>query len=267
MLWQYPASSHGRKQSRSPPSLQSLCGCQDGLDNANAKLKGIRAKVKELQDRVEALEESLMKATEDKNNAVAQAEKTQTKTKLANTTNPVWIIQIAAAAREREGEDAGDAGRCGPAGTGGGPPPPGRPPPPGPRGGGGGGGGGAAAGGGVRLGGGAGVAARDGGEHDAGGGGPARAAGGGRGGPEPGVRQARAVRAAQGGRQQARLHCHRVPARRGAGRPAGAPHQGRRRHRRPAVRAGGRRRDGRQPGEECMRPRREGRRTDGEKKR
>ena len=65
MLWQYPASSHGRRPSR------SLCGCQHGLDNANANLKGIRAKVKELQDRVEALEENLMKATEDKNNAVA----------------------------------------------------------------------------------------------------------------------------------------------------------------------------------------------------
>jgi hypothetical protein len=35
-------------------------------------LTGIRAKVKELQDKVAALEESFMKATEDKNAAIAQ---------------------------------------------------------------------------------------------------------------------------------------------------------------------------------------------------
>jgi hypothetical protein len=35
-------------------------------------LSGIRAKVRELQERVAALEESFMKATEDKNAAIAQ---------------------------------------------------------------------------------------------------------------------------------------------------------------------------------------------------
>lgn len=47
-------------------------------------LQGIRAKVKELNDRVVDLEESLMKATEDKNNAIAQAEKTAKKAGLAD---------------------------------------------------------------------------------------------------------------------------------------------------------------------------------------
>lgn len=45
---------------------------------------GIRAKVKELNDRVADLETSLMKATEDKNNAIAQAEKTARKAGLAD---------------------------------------------------------------------------------------------------------------------------------------------------------------------------------------
>ena len=45
---------------------------------------GIRAKVRELNDRVAALEESLMKATEDKNQAIAQAEKTAKKAGLAD---------------------------------------------------------------------------------------------------------------------------------------------------------------------------------------
>lgn len=54
------------------------------LETANKKLAGIRAKVKELQDRVAALEEGLMKATEDKNNAIAQAERTSRKASLAD---------------------------------------------------------------------------------------------------------------------------------------------------------------------------------------
>ena len=66
------------------PKRAKLAEANKKLDNANSKLKGIRAKVKELQDRVEALEDNLMKATEDKNNAVAQAAKTQTKAKLAD---------------------------------------------------------------------------------------------------------------------------------------------------------------------------------------
>jgi dynein heavy chain, axonemal len=54
------------------------------LEGANKKLAGIRAKVKELQDRVAALEEGLMKATADKNAAIAQAEKTGRKAQLAD---------------------------------------------------------------------------------------------------------------------------------------------------------------------------------------
>ena len=42
------------------------------LEGAERKLTGIRAKVAELNAKVAALEANLMKATEDKNNAVAQ---------------------------------------------------------------------------------------------------------------------------------------------------------------------------------------------------
>jgi dynein heavy chain len=66
------------------PKRANLNEANKKLESANKKLSGIRAKVKELQDRVAALEENLMKATEDKNNAVAQAEKTATKAKLAD---------------------------------------------------------------------------------------------------------------------------------------------------------------------------------------
>lgn len=42
------------------------------LASAEKKLSGIRAKVADLRAKVAALEENLMKATEDKNNAIAQ---------------------------------------------------------------------------------------------------------------------------------------------------------------------------------------------------
>ncbi|KAL0038617.1 hypothetical protein WJX79_000048 [Trebouxia sp. C0005] len=66
------------------PKRAALAEANKRLDGANKKLTGIRAKVKELKDRVASLEDSLMKATEDKNNAIAQAEKTATKAKLAD---------------------------------------------------------------------------------------------------------------------------------------------------------------------------------------
>lgn len=66
------------------PKRAALAEANRKLDGANKKLSGIRAKVKELQDRVAALEEGLMKATVDKNNAIAQAEKTQRKAGLAD---------------------------------------------------------------------------------------------------------------------------------------------------------------------------------------
>lgn len=65
------------------PKRAALADANKRLDGANKKLTGIRAKVKDLQDRVALLEESLMKATEDKNNAVAQAERTSNKAALA----------------------------------------------------------------------------------------------------------------------------------------------------------------------------------------
>eukprot|EP00882_Tetradesmus_deserticola_P034001 GHRQ01038890.1.p1 GENE.GHRQ01038890.1~~GHRQ01038890.1.p1 ORF type:complete len:302 (+),score=95.15 GHRQ01038890.1:252-1157(+) len=66
------------------PKRAALAEANRKLEAANKKLTGIRAKVKELQDKVAALEESFMKATEDKNVAIAQAEKTSRKAQLAD---------------------------------------------------------------------------------------------------------------------------------------------------------------------------------------
>jgi dynein heavy chain len=66
------------------PKRAMLSEANNKLNNANKKLSGIRAKVKELQDRVASLEEGLMKATDDKNAAVAAAEKTLKKAGLAD---------------------------------------------------------------------------------------------------------------------------------------------------------------------------------------
>jgi dynein heavy chain len=66
------------------PKRKLLAEANEKLDAANTKLSGIRAKVAELQARVAHLEENLMAATEDKNNAIAQAEKTQAKANLAD---------------------------------------------------------------------------------------------------------------------------------------------------------------------------------------
>lgn len=66
------------------PKRAALGEANKKLEGANKKLSTIRAKVKELRDRVAALEDNLMRATEDKNNAIMQAEKTATKAKLAD---------------------------------------------------------------------------------------------------------------------------------------------------------------------------------------
>jgi septal ring factor EnvC (AmiA/AmiB activator) len=54
------------------PKRAALAEANRKLEAANKKLAGIRAKVKELQDKVATLETGLMKATEDKNAAIAQ---------------------------------------------------------------------------------------------------------------------------------------------------------------------------------------------------
>ena len=54
------------------PKRLALADANRRLEAANKKLGGIRARVKELQEKVETLEEGLMHATEDKNVAVAQ---------------------------------------------------------------------------------------------------------------------------------------------------------------------------------------------------
>lgn len=66
------------------PKRAALAEANRKLEGANKKLAGIRARVKELQDKVAALEEGLMKATADKNAAIAQAEKTGRKAQLAD---------------------------------------------------------------------------------------------------------------------------------------------------------------------------------------
>ena len=54
------------------PKRAALAEANRKLESANKKLAGIRSRVRELQDRVTALEEGLMKATADKNAAIAQ---------------------------------------------------------------------------------------------------------------------------------------------------------------------------------------------------
>jgi predicted nucleic acid-binding Zn-ribbon protein len=54
------------------PKRAALAEANRKLEGANKKLAGIRARVKELQDKVATLESGLMKATEDKNVAIAQ---------------------------------------------------------------------------------------------------------------------------------------------------------------------------------------------------
>ena len=66
------------------PKRAMLAEANAKLDAANTKLSGIRAKVTALQERVANLEADLMAATEDKNNAIAAAEKTQAKANLAD---------------------------------------------------------------------------------------------------------------------------------------------------------------------------------------
>lgn len=65
------------------PKRAALAEANKKLEGANKKLSGIRAEVKRLQDRVALLEQSLMKATEDKNAAMAQAERTARKAQIA----------------------------------------------------------------------------------------------------------------------------------------------------------------------------------------
>ncbi len=69
------------------PKRAALAEANNKLSNANKKLSTIRAKVKELQDKVAALEQGLMKATIDKNNAIAQVRRT-TPPQMRRTTPP-----------------------------------------------------------------------------------------------------------------------------------------------------------------------------------
>lgn len=63
---------HAQQPQVVAPKRAALAEANRKLEAANKKLAGIRAKVKELQDKVAALEESFVKATEDKNAAIAQ---------------------------------------------------------------------------------------------------------------------------------------------------------------------------------------------------
>jgi hypothetical protein len=91
------------------PKRTALADSNRRLEGANKKLGGIRAKVKELQERVRGLEEALAKATEDKNAAAAQADKTARKASLADRLvtglageNARWAAEIRRM-EEREG--------------------------------------------------------------------------------------------------------------------------------------------------------------------
>ena len=74
---QHPSSHTHPNTKNTPPKVvapkrAALAEANKKLEGANRKLSGIRAKVAELRERVAALEASLVKATEDKNAAVAQ---------------------------------------------------------------------------------------------------------------------------------------------------------------------------------------------------
>ena len=65
------------------PKRAALAEANRKLEGATRKLAGIRGRVAELQERVAALEAQLMAATEDKNAAIATAERTAAKAALA----------------------------------------------------------------------------------------------------------------------------------------------------------------------------------------
>ena len=66
------------------PKRAALAEANRKLEGATRKLAGIRGRVAELQARVAALESQLMCATEDKNAAIAAAERTAAKAALAD---------------------------------------------------------------------------------------------------------------------------------------------------------------------------------------
>ena len=66
------------------PKREKLNEANEKLHSADAKLKSVQSHVQEMQERVSNLEEKLMHATEEKNNAVAQAERTKKKADLAD---------------------------------------------------------------------------------------------------------------------------------------------------------------------------------------
>jgi hypothetical protein len=92
------------------PKRAALADANKRLETANKKLGGIRARVKELQERVAALEGALAKATEDKNAAAAQADRTARRAGLADRLvtglageNARWTEEIRRM-EEREGK-------------------------------------------------------------------------------------------------------------------------------------------------------------------
>eukprot|EP01044_Picomonas_judraskeda_P020468 COSAG03_NODE_4561_length_1509_cov_1.768794_1_plen_144_part_10 len=65
------------------PKRASLAAANSKLDAANTKLSGIRAMLAELEAKLAKLTEMFETATEEKNQAIAQAAKTQAKADLA----------------------------------------------------------------------------------------------------------------------------------------------------------------------------------------
>jgi len=81
------------------PLREDLAAANEKLEKANAKLSTVRAKVASLNAKVAALEEQFAAATEEKNKAIAAAEKTQNKADLADR-----LITGLASERQRWGE-------------------------------------------------------------------------------------------------------------------------------------------------------------------
>ena len=81
------------------PMREALDLANSQLEGANKKLSGVRAKVAALNEKVAALEEQFAEATDEKNKAIAQAEKTQSKADLADR-----LINGLASERKRWGE-------------------------------------------------------------------------------------------------------------------------------------------------------------------
>ena len=97
--WVVNICKYFRVYQKVKPMREALADSEAQKEAADKKLAGVRAKVKALMEKVAALEENFAEATEEKNKAIAQAEKTQKKADLADR-----LINGLSSERERWGE-------------------------------------------------------------------------------------------------------------------------------------------------------------------